>query len=77
MATRSTKTRSTQAKTRVVPETAAADEELDCGEDEKRLAAIAEAAYYRAETRGFAPGGEMDDWLAAERQFDADRGADD
>lgn len=26
---------------------------------------IAEAAYYRAEKRGFAPGGEVDDWLAA------------
>lgn len=29
---------------------------------------IAEAAYYRAEQRAFAPGLEMDDWLAAERE---------
>jgi hypothetical protein len=28
---------------------------------------IAEAAYYRAQTRGFAPGGEVQDWLAAEQ----------
>ena len=27
---------------------------------------LAEAAYYRAEQRGFAPGNEMSDWLAAE-----------
>jgi hypothetical protein len=29
---------------------------------------IAEAAYYRAESRGFEPGGEMQDWLAAEAE---------
>ena len=27
---------------------------------------IAEAAFYRAERRGFAPGCEIDDWLQAE-----------
>lgn len=32
---------------------------------------IAEAAYYRAEKRGFAPGAELDDWLAAEREIEA------
>ena len=31
-------------------------------------AAIAERAYYKAERRGFAPGFELDDWLAAERE---------
>jgi hypothetical protein len=30
---------------------------------------IATAAYYIAEQRHFAPGMELDDWLAAERQF--------
>jgi hypothetical protein len=30
---------------------------------------IAEAAYYRAESRGFEPGGEMQDWLAAEAEI--------
>lgn len=29
---------------------------------------IAEAAYYRAQRRGFAPGREMEDWLEAERE---------
>jgi hypothetical protein len=32
---------------------------------------IAEAAYYRAEKRGFAPGQALDDWLAAEKEIDA------
>lgn len=27
---------------------------------------IATAAYYKAEARGFVPGGEVDDWLSAE-----------
>ena len=33
--------------------------------------AIAERAYYKAERRGFAPGHELDDWLAAEREMGA------
>ena len=28
------------------------------------------AAYYRAERRGFAPGHEVEDWLAAEAEID-------
>lgn len=36
-----------------------------------RLEQIAEAAYLRAERRGFAPGLELDDWLQAEREIDA------
>jgi hypothetical protein len=31
---------------------------------------IEEEAYHRAERRGFAPGGELDDWLAAEAKVD-------
>ncbi len=31
--------------------------------------AIAAAAYYRAERRGFSPGGELGDWLEAEREL--------
>lgn len=31
---------------------------------------IAEAAYLRAERRAFAPGGEVEDWLAAEAEVD-------
>jgi len=32
---------------------------------------IAEAAYYRAQRRGFAPGDPVADWLEAEREIDA------
>jgi len=32
---------------------------------------IAMAAYLRAEARGFAPGGELEDWLEAEREVTA------
>jgi hypothetical protein len=39
--------------------------------DETRHAMIAESAYLRAERRGFAPGGEVADWMAAEQEVDA------
>ena len=29
------------------------------------------AAYYRAQTRGFAPGGDLEDWFAAEAEVAA------
>jgi hypothetical protein len=32
---------------------------------------IAQAAYYRAERRGFQPGRELDDWLCAEREVNS------
>ena len=38
---------------------------------EQRAALIAEAAYFRAEKRGFAPGHDTEDWLAAENEVDA------
>lgn len=44
------------------------------GEDRQRL--IAEAAYFRAEQRGFTPGRELEDWLAAEIEIDALLGED-
>jgi len=37
---------------------------------EQRRAMIAQAAYFRAERRGFAPGAELQDWLAAEAEID-------
>jgi hypothetical protein len=37
---------------------------------EVREIMIAEAAYYIAERRGFEPGAELDDWLAAETEID-------
>ena len=39
-------------------------------EPARRDAMIAEAAYFLAERRGFYPGGELEDWLAAEREID-------
>jgi hypothetical protein len=38
----------------------------DTGAAQGRHAAISLAAYFRAEARGFAPGHEFEDWLAAE-----------
>ena len=39
--------------------------------EEARRAMIAQSAYLRAERRGFAAGGEIEDWLAAEAEVDA------
>ena len=39
--------------------------------EDVRRGMIAEAAYLRAERRGFAPGGEKEDWMAAEAEVDA------
>jgi len=40
-----------------------------------RFEAIQLAAYLRAERRGFSPGYEMEDWLAAEREVSEREGA--
>jgi DUF2934 family protein len=37
--------------------------------DEETRQRIAEVAYYRAQQRGFSPGYEVEDWLAAEAQI--------
>jgi hypothetical protein len=37
--------------------------------DAERHSLIEEAAYYRAEKRGFMPGHELEDWLAAEEEM--------
>ena len=39
--------------------------------DDVRRKMVAESAYHRAERRGFAPGYESEDWLAAEAEIDA------
>lgn len=57
-----TASRSAQPKTRPVPP-ALIDQDL-------RRSMIAQAAYYRAERRGFEPGHEAEDWLAAESEVD-------
>jgi len=38
-------------------------------EDDERLRRIQEAAYFKSEVRGFAPGHELDDWVAAEQEI--------
>ena len=40
-------------------------------EPPEREAMIAESAYFRSAHRGFEPGHEVDDWLAAESEIDA------
>jgi hypothetical protein len=35
---------------------------------------VAEAAYYCAEKRGFAPGHDLEDWLEAEARIDVSTG---
>lgn len=35
---------------------------------QERQALVARAAYFRAEKRGFAPGGELQDWVEAETE---------
>ena len=42
----------------------------ESGEAE-RQSMIAEAAYYHSASRGFAPGHELEDWLAAEAEIEA------
>jgi hypothetical protein len=61
-ATRTT-ARTPQPKTRPVP-AVLIDQDL-------RRSMIAQAAYYRAERRGFEPGHEAEDWVAAESEVDA------
>jgi hypothetical protein len=39
-------------------------------DDEYRWGWIAENAYYRAQRRGFEPGHEVEDWIAAERDLE-------
>lgn len=69
---RSRKTRSATVAPMIVrDETATATAPDDAAERAARDRLIAERAYLRAEQRGFAPGGEVEDWLAAEREIDA------
>lgn len=56
---------SRQARGSREPVSSSADD--DCPREQM----IAEAAYYRAEQRGFVPGNEMSDWLEAEADVEA------
>ena len=67
--TAETRARSAQAKGTRTAKAKAPQRAAVAAED--RRAMIAEAAYLRAERRGFAPGHETEDWLAAEVEVDA------
>lgn len=61
----------TRAANVIAPSAISAIEEtavVGCGHDLRR-AMTAEAAYYLAERRGFAPGHELEDWVAAEGEI--------
>ena len=51
------------------PNAIAADDRTPVSADD-RARMIAEHAYFLAAERGFTPGAELDDWLAAEREID-------
>lgn len=59
---------SAKTDTEVAPKATFVGEQLIYKERYER---IAEAAYHRAAQRGFSPGNELDDWLAAEQEVDA------
>lgn len=58
------------AKPKSIPPVIAAQAVPEVSEEVRR-AMIAESAYLRAERRGFAPGHEHEDWVAAEKEVDA------
>ena len=60
-------TRSKATKTKKV-ESCATEFALDECQRQQRIAL---AAYFRAQSRGFTPGGELEDWLVAEKEFEA------
>jgi hypothetical protein len=68
---RRTRVRKTRA-TKSIPETSmAAAQPSTSITASDRQAMIATAAYYRAEKRQFAPGGELEDWIAAESEIES------
>jgi hypothetical protein len=48
--------------------------EPSASEEARRRSRIAYAAYVKAAGRDFSPNGELDDWLAAEKEHDARSG---
>lgn len=57
----------TPQKTPTSPNFADRNPRAEISQDELRRL-ISEAAYYRAKQRGFAPGHELEDWIAAEAE---------
>jgi hypothetical protein len=60
----------TISKSRAAAKSRDANPEVNGGGLKSRSALIAELAYFRAMGRGFQPGHELDDWLAAEAEVD-------
>ena len=65
------KATTTPPKTKTAPPQPAAAKDAAEITDAGIRKEIAKAAYQRAERRGFAPGHEVEDWLAAEAQVKA------
>jgi hypothetical protein len=59
---------------KVMTETPAAKGARPTPSEAERQAWIEQAAYYRAEKRGFTPGSEIEDWIAAEAELMAHLG---
>jgi hypothetical protein len=53
-----------------VPVPPAGDPETALSDAKRRHHRISEAAYYRAQRRGFAPGRDLEDWFEAEKEVD-------
>lgn len=74
-APRTTAGKSTATKTRTVPPAPAKPrsrvKKAGLVAPEDRLRFIAEAAYFKAQRRGFAEGSELEDWIEAEAEVDA------
>jgi hypothetical protein len=61
-----------RGKTRkAAPVASSTESDVSDVSDGQRQSMIAEAAYFLAERRGFVPGDEVADWLAAEREIDS------
>lgn len=56
----------TTAKNKTASDSNASLKTIDIPDSDSK---IAELAYFKAESRGFEPGHELDDWLEAEREF--------
>lgn len=59
-------------KRAAAPETGSAARRPNFVDPQQRAALIGRAAYFRAMHRGFEPGHEESDWLAAEAEVDAE-----
>ena len=59
----------TPKKTGTTEKTADKQPTQEKDDTQQYLMMIAEAAYYKAESRGFEPGHEMEDWIEAEKEI--------